>query len=482
MASVRSGDGVSDNPYKLKTIMIDPQKVVPCMWRNLVLNPLSEEQIIGLMRSQQEHGIWGALRGRPISGGCVEQAFGHHLLEAARRLGIPQIKMEIGALTDDVMMILMVDDNADQSGGKPGKVLEIVYAATTRLAKVMLFEGEFWQIRQNLPQIAKAFANEDGFLAARGRFENGAGCGRPLIMAYLGKGDPEQSPYREWEIKEAIATLKLMGELPRIAEKVIAANERTLAAIEKLAEQAKTEAKKAREIGDKAKAKAAEDRERRLAARVSAIRETPRLNAEKNPQLYDGECNKLFSTDLQLTAYRTSVTAFDVREVLPVEAQFPFGRQMMDALAEFAGDRDKVTGKAITDYVRQNFREAKSGGKSEAAKKINNVRENLKHEIGTLVEFAKKIAKATLAVERTVNENPECKGMEEITKAADVLRAVGHLLIKFVDDHLEIKEDPETKFHRDFRDRTGIFADDITEAEYKDITPETDDKRLIGCG
>ena len=90
-------------------------------------------------------------------------------------------------------------------------------------------------------------------------------------MALLGNGDPKQCPYSETAIKEAIATLKMMGELPKIAEKVIAANERTLATIKKQAEQAKREAKKAREIGDKVKAKAAEHRERKLSARVSAI-------------------------------------------------------------------------------------------------------------------------------------------------------------------------------------------------------------------
>lgn len=458
------------------------------MWKNLDLNPLDEPRLRMLMHSQHQHGHWGGLIGRPVKGGRVEQAFGHHRLEAARRLRIPEIQMMIGALTDDHMLNLMAVENATQSGAKPGNALEIVYAVTTRLAEVMLFE-DFWRILQKYPQIAKAFADEKGFVSARGRFEKGEGCGRPIIMALLGNGDPKQCPYSETAIKEAIATLKMMGELPKIAEKVIAANERTMANLEEQRKQAETEAEKEREIGRGAKARAAEDRQKGFAARISAIRDAPKNNAEKSPQLYDGECNKLFPKDSQLSAFRTAITSGKTGRFLEVKNQFGFAENMMDTLTSIVGDRSAVKPQMIVDWVAQHLREAtaKTGEELYEAKKaewIANTRERLISKLHSIKANAKVIFKSLAEVDSIMENNHECEELHpEINRLAQALYAIAHEFNQYAKEKLKKDKSPDMQESHDWDNNEGLLADDIIYTDYEDISPKQTPRisRRVGC-
>jgi hypothetical protein len=282
-----------------------------------------------------------------------------------------------------------------------------------------------------------------------------------------------------------------MGELPRIAEKVIAANARTLAAIENEAEQAKTEAKKARETGDKPNAKAAEDRERQLAARVSAIRQTPRINAEKNPQLYDGECNKLFPKDSQLIAFRTAITSGKTGRFLEVPNQFGFAKEMMDVLTRVVEDPKKVTPTLIIDWVAQHLRAAcaKTPEEIEAAREaewIANARERLKTKCRSISVNSRQLLKQIVAVGSILEKHPECEELyPEVNQLAQGLYDLANNITHFARDCLKIDKCEALKESHDWHNHEGLFADDLADSDftdYEDITPDTDDKRLIGWG
>lgn len=81
---------------------------------------ISEEKVEALVRSYETIGFWdGSIQGRPHpeERGCVEIAFGHHRLEAARRKGLKQIGIVVSDRSNDDMMRMMADENRREEAG-----------------------------------------------------------------------------------------------------------------------------------------------------------------------------------------------------------------------------------------------------------------------------------------------------------------------------------------------------------------------------
>src|SRR4051794_9494322 len=81
-------------------------KVRPNPHRDLSTYPWVEEKLTQLMRSIGDVGFWTGVIARKTDDG-YELAFGHHRIEAARRLGLNEVPLVIKALDDRQMLQLM---------------------------------------------------------------------------------------------------------------------------------------------------------------------------------------------------------------------------------------------------------------------------------------------------------------------------------------------------------------------------------------
>lgn len=79
-------------------------------FRNLDRLPLKEDKVAALMTSIEDTSFWDNLIGRKADDG-VEIAYGHHRVEALRRLGVKTIDIQVRDLTDTEMVKIMSHEN-----------------------------------------------------------------------------------------------------------------------------------------------------------------------------------------------------------------------------------------------------------------------------------------------------------------------------------------------------------------------------------
>jgi hypothetical protein len=96
--------------YKLETVPIN--LIDPNQHRDLATYPWLEHKVGHLMASMQEVGFWAGVIARRV-GDRYELAFGHHRLEAARRLKITKIPLLLADLTDLQMLQYMGRENGE---------------------------------------------------------------------------------------------------------------------------------------------------------------------------------------------------------------------------------------------------------------------------------------------------------------------------------------------------------------------------------
>jgi len=111
--------------------------------RDLIRNPVSEDQIIKLVDSINRTGFWDNLviRQHPEDATRYQLAYGHNRIEACRRAGIEEVDLPIRDLADYDMLCCMIDENNTQQSITPKIVFENVTAALT-LAESLLRSTE----------------------------------------------------------------------------------------------------------------------------------------------------------------------------------------------------------------------------------------------------------------------------------------------------------------------------------------------------
>ncbi|MHC4181514.1 MAG: ParB/RepB/Spo0J family partition protein, partial [Planctomycetota bacterium] len=92
-------------------------KIKPNPYRQMDRYPISEEKIEALIGSMGRTGYWDNVVGR-VQNGHVELAYGHHRMIAFERKFGKRVKMNIIVrdLTEDDMLRIMADENADEYG------------------------------------------------------------------------------------------------------------------------------------------------------------------------------------------------------------------------------------------------------------------------------------------------------------------------------------------------------------------------------
>jgi hypothetical protein len=96
--------------YHLETVSLS--QVRPNPHRDLHTYPWIEEKVATLMRSIEDVGLWAGIIGRKRGDG-YEIAFGHHRVEAARRMGLREVPLIIEDMDDQRMLQLMGRENGE---------------------------------------------------------------------------------------------------------------------------------------------------------------------------------------------------------------------------------------------------------------------------------------------------------------------------------------------------------------------------------
>jgi hypothetical protein len=96
--------------YQIKDVPIS--QVKPNPHRDLATYPWIEDKVEQLMRSMRDVGFWEGVIARPILGN-YETAFGHHRIEAARRINLKSVPLILRNLSDQDMIKFMGRENGE---------------------------------------------------------------------------------------------------------------------------------------------------------------------------------------------------------------------------------------------------------------------------------------------------------------------------------------------------------------------------------
>src|SRR5204863_6159032 len=96
--------------YLIQTTALDLIDANP--HRNLTTYPWIEPKIEQLVRSIHDVGFWVGVIARPHSG-RYQMAFGHHRIEAARRVGLTEVPLILQQLDDADMLRFMARENGE---------------------------------------------------------------------------------------------------------------------------------------------------------------------------------------------------------------------------------------------------------------------------------------------------------------------------------------------------------------------------------
>lgn len=147
-----------------ESIRVKLKDIQPNPYRNFNLYPISEEKVRSLMNSIKETGFWGNIIGRKKSG-KIEIAYGHHRLEALKKMNPPieEIDISVKDFSDEEMIRIMAGENDEVYSCVPGAVDDAVKAARDFLdknpdrAREILSSGgtEVKRVRVGAPMITK---------------------------------------------------------------------------------------------------------------------------------------------------------------------------------------------------------------------------------------------------------------------------------------------------------------------------------------
>jgi ParB family transcriptional regulator, chromosome partitioning protein len=108
-------------------MQIPLQDLHPNPFRNFELHPIEPAQVERLKASIDADGFWASVVARKAADG-YQIAFGHHRIEAARRLGLDAAPIEVRELSDWQMVRMLASENATQRGSTVAACLDAVAA------------------------------------------------------------------------------------------------------------------------------------------------------------------------------------------------------------------------------------------------------------------------------------------------------------------------------------------------------------------
>jgi DNA repair exonuclease SbcCD ATPase subunit len=261
--------------------------IVPNPHRDLVRYPVQERRVQALMDSIGQTEFWDniLLRRKPGSDGVFELAYGHHRLEALKRLRYKVVDVPVKEIDDATMLQIMANENHEDWSLTPGLINETVRAAKVFLEKILSECDTFEDYKNRVGNISHPiWETPQAFGSTKGQ-----GVGWTVIQKLLGSG------WSEGNVKAALSVIKadeFAQNQKAKAEEMRANAEAKRKQLE--AEQAKLEEQRkieeaARQEAEKAarEAKAEQDRIEREKREYEA--EQKRLKAEAERKRKEAE-------------------------------------------------------------------------------------------------------------------------------------------------------------------------------------------------
>lgn len=176
---------------KVKDLLANPH-------RRIKEYQIQPEKVRMLMNSINETFFWDNLIARPspTNPGKFEIAYGHHRLEALKRLKIEEIDIPVKSLDDYVMLKIMADENAEEYSMMPSVLNETVLSVKAFLDKEIK-EKDWGTLQQSL----KRYFDKHNFERLQKE-----GVGETTIKEFLGEN------WSLRRIREALAALHAPAE------------------------------------------------------------------------------------------------------------------------------------------------------------------------------------------------------------------------------------------------------------------------------
>ncbi len=147
-----------------RILMVKIKDIVKNPFRDYTIYKIQEDKIAKLIESINETDFWETVIGRPF-GEKIQLAFGHHRVEAAKRVYGEEgtIPLVVKDISDDMMKKMMARENKEEWGCLPAAIDDAVKASRDHLAKhpekvrELLSSGgaEVKRARLGAPAIAK---------------------------------------------------------------------------------------------------------------------------------------------------------------------------------------------------------------------------------------------------------------------------------------------------------------------------------------
>jgi hypothetical protein len=309
----------------------------PNPYRDFDLHPIGEEQVERLMASIDHTGFWASVVARRVADG-YQLAFGHHRIEAARRLNATVVPIEVRELSDWQMVEMLAAENATQRGSTAAACLDAVAA----ISKVLAYNLLRWENEATFARACGKVAIN--FPTCRGRLEAGTGIGADCITAFMPK-----DAFRDHQVREALGILKDSGRMADIVADAGAMAGAELAAEREAAERELAEAQR-REAAARTKrerealAKVTTKAKRKASAKGNATTATVNAVAaiKRQPVIFDARVPKLFKVEAHGATFRQIITGATFRSYLKLDQQYAFAQSVIAAL------REAKPGKEIT--------------------------------------------------------------------------------------------------------------------------------------
>uniref|UniRef100_A0A6M3JL93 ParB-like N-terminal domain-containing protein n=1 Tax=viral metagenome TaxID=1070528 RepID=A0A6M3JL93_9ZZZZ len=183
---------------KVKDILANP-------FRRIEKYTINEETVKFLMQSIEDVDFWSiVVRNHPTQKGKYEQAFGHHRIEAAKRLGLKEIEVQIVDLDNSKMIIAMANENVETN--QSPSVINMTIEAIKDFLDCEFAKYDSWEefrVNKSINPIFRLFESEPKFRTAKGQ-----GVGQTTILKFL-NGGRKEGQWKQWKIQQALDTLKL---------------------------------------------------------------------------------------------------------------------------------------------------------------------------------------------------------------------------------------------------------------------------------
>jgi len=160
------------------------EQLLPNPYRNLDEKYFKESVILELIKSMQDTGVWAGIIARP-KGKKYEIAFGHHRLEAMKRLEIKEAPIDIQENLSELFMLKMMiyENGSGDDEGRETKVIIDEIGKAKELLEEELAKCATWKDCAKLELSALFKGGEKGFRAYIG---NKRKVGTELIVNFLG--------------------------------------------------------------------------------------------------------------------------------------------------------------------------------------------------------------------------------------------------------------------------------------------------------